>query len=186
MYLAGILIIIHIIFIIIFYSHDYKIIQNEINKIYFISIKIDNATHIGEHKTIFKNENNPNLVLSNKGNNNPPLKNLKIEQTKLRQNINYSKRKIISNIQKNNGNRENILSKTYDTLLSDYDQIMEFNDYEMNNLKYEEALKFDKRTYIKYYLSLLRTKHLLIFAFLAQKTIIQELLKYFYSYFLLF
>ena len=30
---------------------------------------------------------------------------------------------------------------------------------------YEEALKYDKRTYIQYYWSLLRTKHLLLFAF---------------------
>ena len=40
-----------------------------------------------------------------------------------------------------------------------------FNDYEINNLSYDEALKYDKRSYCKYYLSLLRTKHLLIFTF---------------------
>ena len=36
---------------------------------------------------------------------------------------------------------------------------------EMNSLSYEKALKYDKRNYIKYYLSLLRTKHLVIFTF---------------------
>ena len=40
-----------------------------------------------------------------------------------------------------------------------------FNDYEFNSLEYEEALKYDKRTYFKYYLSLLRMKHILIFTF---------------------
>jgi len=43
--------------------------------------------------------------------------------------------------------------------------IMEYNDEEKNNLKYKLALKYDKRTYIEYYLSLLKTKHLFIFSF---------------------
>ena len=41
------------------------------------------------------------------------------------------------------------------------------NDYidkEINTLKYEEALKLDKRTYIQYYQSLIKTKHFLIFS----------------------
>ena len=39
------------------------------------------------------------------------------------------------------------------------------NDYELNSLTYAYALKFDKRTYFQYYLSLLKTKHKLIFTF---------------------
>ena len=39
------------------------------------------------------------------------------------------------------------------------------NDYEINNLSYNDALKKDKRTYIQYYFSLLKTKHLIIFTF---------------------
>ena len=34
-------------------------------------------------------------------------------------------------------------------------------------MKYEEALKYDKRTYLQYYASLLRIKHLLIFTFIT-------------------
>jgi hypothetical protein len=41
----------------------------------------------------------------------------------------------------------------------------QFNDYEINNLSYNEALKYDKRSYCKYYLSLLKTKHLFIYTF---------------------
>jgi hypothetical protein len=44
-------------------------------------------------------------------------------------------------------------------------QFLFYNDYELNNLSYEEALEKDKRSYIQYYFSLLRTKHLLIFTF---------------------
>ena len=42
---------------------------------------------------------------------------------------------------------------------------MAYNDEELNNLKYELALKFDKRSYCNYYISLLRTKHNIMFTF---------------------
>ena len=42
---------------------------------------------------------------------------------------------------------------------------MAYNDEELNNLKYELALKFDKRTYCQYYISLLLTKHDIMFTF---------------------
>ena len=40
-----------------------------------------------------------------------------------------------------------------------------YNDTELNSLKYKDALKFDKRTYIQYYCSLIKKKQLLIFTF---------------------
>ena len=43
--------------------------------------------------------------------------------------------------------------------------IFESIDDEINNLPYDLALETDKRTYCEYYISLLRTKHKLIFAF---------------------
>ena len=39
------------------------------------------------------------------------------------------------------------------------------NDYEMNNLSYELALKYDKREFCEYYFSLIRTKQLIFFSF---------------------
>ena len=39
------------------------------------------------------------------------------------------------------------------------------SDFELNQMDYESAIKIDKRTYFQYYLSLLKTKHLLIFSF---------------------
>ena len=44
-------------------------------------------------------------------------------------------------------------------------KLLNYTDNEMNSLSYNEALKIDKRTYFQYYLSLLKTKHLLIFTF---------------------
>ena len=40
-----------------------------------------------------------------------------------------------------------------------------YNDYELNTLIYKDALYIDKRNYIKYYLSLLKRKQLVIFCF---------------------
>ena len=40
---------------------------------------------------------------------------------------------------------------------------MDFNDSELNELQYKDALIHDKRTYIQYYISLLKTKHMIIF-----------------------
>ena len=58
-----------------------------------------------------------------------------------------SKNSIINN--KNNKIRKNIL----------------LNDYEMDTLNYKDAIKFDKRTYFEYYFSLLKRKHIILFAF---------------------
>ena len=41
----------------------------------------------------------------------------------------------------------------------------DLNDYELNSLAYKEAIKYDNRTYFEYYLSLIRTKHLIVFTF---------------------
>ena len=43
--------------------------------------------------------------------------------------------------------------------------ITDLNDNELNSLSYEDALKYDYRTYWEYYLSLIRTKQLIIFTF---------------------
>ena len=44
-------------------------------------------------------------------------------------------------------------------------KILNYNDFELNSLVYEEALIIDKRSYFQYYISLFRQKHLLIFTF---------------------
>ena len=43
--------------------------------------------------------------------------------------------------------------------------IKKLNDQEINDLKYEIALKIDKRSYFEYYWSLLKKKHLILFTF---------------------
>jgi hypothetical protein len=43
--------------------------------------------------------------------------------------------------------------------------ILDYNDYELNNLIYKKALSIDRRTYTQFYWSLLKQKHALIFSF---------------------
>ena len=43
--------------------------------------------------------------------------------------------------------------------------IIKYNDFELNNMVYEKALRIDKRTYFQYYFSLIKTRHLLVFVF---------------------
>jgi hypothetical protein len=50
-----------------------------------------------------------------------------------------------------------------------YYKFLNFNDFELNTLEYKEALIIDKRSYWKYYISLIRTKHPIIFTFLSPK-----------------
>ena len=66
-------------------------------------------------------------------------------------------------------NKENIIKKSK--------EIMEYNDFEKNDLTYELALKYDKRTFCEYYLSLLRTKHILIFSFYYKKDYNSRIIK---------
>ena len=41
----------------------------------------------------------------------------------------------------------------------------ELNAYELNTLSYKEALQYDKRTFFEYYISLIKTNNIVIFAF---------------------
>ena len=40
-----------------------------------------------------------------------------------------------------------------------------YNDYELNELEYDNALKIDKRTFFQLYISLLKSRHILLFSF---------------------
>ena len=55
--------------------------------------------------------------------------------------------------------------ETKNKALKKVKKVMAYNDEELNNLKYELAMKFDKRSYCQYYLSLLITKHDIMFTF---------------------
>ena len=58
-----------------------------------------------------------------------------------------------------------INTKDKTNINSKKDNILKYNDRELNSLPYEKALIYDKRTYVQYYISLLKIKHSFIFSF---------------------
>ena len=73
--------------------------------------------------------------------------------------INNQKSSINKIVQKTNeqNKKEEIIQKVK--------KIMAYNPEEINTLNYITALKADKRTYCKYYTSLIKTKHIFVFSF---------------------
>lgn len=63
--------------------------------------------------------------------------------------------------------------------------ILTYNIYELNNLSYNDALRFDKRNYITYYFSLLKTNHPLINSFYPINDYNSRIIKIFLSFFCL-
>ena len=56
-------------------------------------------------------------------------------------------------------------------------EIMAYNDEELNQLSYNLALQYDKRTFCEYYTSLIKTKHNLIFSFFYSKDYNSRIIK---------
>jgi len=76
---------------------------------------------------------------------------------------------INSSLAKGKLNNKNLKSKNKDSI-NYKNNIIKINnllnDYEMNTLNYKDALKLDHRTYFEYYFSLLKSKHIILFAFI--------------------
>ena len=77
-----------------------------------------------------------------------------------------STRKKSTKKMKRNTNEENFtkLKKKNSKNIINENQIKVLNDEELNTLNYEDAIVIDKRTFFQYYLSLLKKKHLILFA----------------------
>ena len=186
------IIIFHLISIVIFYKSQKSKLDDKIKD---ISFGINNWDLVKEHekekKRLEKNENN-NEVSKNEDKNkmkvipqsnqltevgdfNKPIKKRKlilrkdIQLTKNVRNVIVKKNKFEKEIIKENSERNTILNKNKNIdnqdIIKKSIEIMKYNDEELNNLSYELALKYDKRKYLEYYLSLIKTKHILIFSF---------------------
>ena len=57
------------------------------------------------------------------------------------------------------------LNFKYNNKVSAKNDKIEYSDYELNNLEYEDALKFDKRSLFLIYWAILKREHLIIFTF---------------------
>ena len=86
---------------------------------------------------------------------------------------------IIKNSKSDKNSNSKILDKKKNEqeIIKRSKKIMEYDDEEKNNLKYDLALKYDKRTFIQYYISLLKTKHTFIFSFFNDKDYNSRIIK---------
>ena len=108
--------------------------------------------------------------LKNKYKNSPPFKNGKLMNEKLNDSKkgNNSKKNILLDAGIRGNRIGNINYDIIDKLegnASDKEKIkkvLKYNDNELNQMTYYEALRLDKRTFFECYLSLLKTKHMLI------------------------
>ena len=57
------------------------------------------------------------------------------------------------------------------------EEFIKMNDYEINNLSYEDALKYDKRNFFQYYWSLLKVGHICMFAFVPNNDYNSRIIK---------
>ena len=146
-YIIIFIIIIHIISAVIFYLHEYHLICDQINELLktkFIEIYCDSIKDEAK-------ENSTDIISSSKKS--------KISDTKNNSDKYIIDKKSFSEISVNlNDFNEEIQNKKKV-------KTAEILDYEINNFFYDEALGNDKRTFFQFYLSLLKSNHILIFTF---------------------
>ena len=61
--------------------------------------------------------------------------------------------------------------------LSQIENILKYNEYELNSLSYEDALKSDFRSFSQYYFSFLKNNNLLLFSFYPNKDYNSQIIK---------
>ena len=80
---------------------------------------------------------------------------------------NIDKRKTIKKNENLNKKPLALKNKKKDNSYNDKKKINLYNDYEINTFDYKLALKYDKRGYFQYYLSILKLKHIILFSFVS-------------------
>ena len=128
--------------------------------------KVNKTKKRSRKKTKFNNNNPINskqLFINNDKNNQKQNNDRKINLNKKNKIINNNTN-INKGLKGNNLNevlKKNIANKKNKKIINND----LYNDYELNNLNYVEAKVLDNRSYSQYYISLLKTKHILISSF---------------------
>ena len=115
-------------------------------------------THIQLFFKKRKNNKFNTSYINNNNNSNNIINNINIMNSKKSVFESRSKKKLSTDLEKLNTELNQEKEKNNENL-----NIMD--DYEINNLNYLEALKLDKRTCIQIYCTMVRKKHLIMFAF---------------------
>ena len=109
--------------------------------------------------------NNDNFITNKKLKHNNSNKRNKNKKLKTNNDIEYNNNVFYFMKTKNKENQIIKVNTNKQELIKKIKKTMEYNDNELNNLSYKLALKYDKRTYCQFYISLLKTNHILIFSF---------------------
>ena len=178
-YILLLIILLTIINTILFCLIGYKKLYNKINQIFQAKF-LKNDKNKYQYEVLSQNNkinniknNNENLINNQDNNKNiniPPKKKIKIKRKiKRKKSIEISIFNSNSNSKsqfeiKKKINKDNKINQIIDNE-DNKEKEEEKIDYEINSLSYEDALKYDKRTYLQYYISLIKTKQLIIFTF---------------------
>ena len=125
-------------------------------------IKIFNNNIVHNFKQELKNINRSNIKM-NINNSYYSIKAQNISENNL---LNKKKRFKTKNSMNKKRNKIKLIQNNSNQNTNREDHLFNLNDYEMNNLKYNDAIILDKRTFINYYYSLLKKKHLILFSFM--------------------
>ena len=102
----------------------------------------------------------------------------KTNELNLKKNNNKTNNSFSTKKEKDNINDINIDNKTVkekDNM--EMSEQIYYNDYEINILSFEKALEIDKRTYCEFYLSLIKTYHIVLFTFCSNKDFNPRIIK---------
>ena len=158
-YLLLIIIILFIIIMILFICRGYNSLENKIDQVIYSKFgdkkkKKSKTLRMKKSKNI-SNINDYNIFNINKRKKMKKKKEIIKPESKnnILNHINNKKNNLVVNQSQN-------LSK-----LKNEENIKYENDYELNNLSYELALKFDKREFCDYYFALIKNKQVIFFSF---------------------
>ena len=168
-YILLSIIFLYIVSLIYFILKDYSSLKREIIKTFFPSQKNNDKKNIQ-----FKKNENQNNIFSKKASYNIVKKGKFGNKFKIPPTIfqKYKKNnKIISYNQKQNKKKNksiDIIKKSNSKMIKKVPKII-LTEFELNNSLYTTALLYDKRTFWKYFFSLLKFEHLLFFAIIPSK-----------------
>ena len=151
----------HIISIFLFYLKELNSLKNKIKDIilsknYLKSKKTEKKEEKQEKSEKSENQEKIEGIIKKIDKNEKEFKDNKIKYDKMNDNM-------VTDIVNKNEPENN--TKMNEEKIKNFISIMEYNDEEMNNLSYDLALKNDKRSYWQYYISLIKTKHEVFYAF---------------------
>ena len=159
-YIILLIIVLYLVSAIYFYFKGYNKIIHQINYILNEKFNENNQEYFQAIKEMFTNNSN-GIFFSLKNGRLSSIKNFRFSKIEMKSK-NDSENCINKSILNDQTIRNSIKNKNNK-------KINEYLDYEMNIISYNEALQKDKRTYLQFYISLIKHKHFLLFSFYPKK-----------------